>query len=52
MTEQKLEVYHVNKTYLEGWYTLADLERITETAKRIDEVNRQIAKEQADIRED
>lgn len=48
MTEDiKIEAYHVQKTYLEGWYSITDLKRIIETAERIDEVNKQLAKEAA-----
>jgi hypothetical protein len=36
------EVYHVNKTYLEGWYSMEDLKRIIETAQRINEANVQM----------
>lgn len=43
----KIEAHHVQKTYLEGWYSITDLKRIIETAKRIDEVNKQLAKEAA-----
>jgi hypothetical protein len=39
------EVYHVNKTYLEGWYSMEDLKRIIETAERINDVNKQMAEE-------
>jgi len=42
-----VEIYNVNKTYLEGWYTLNDLKRIIQTAERIDAVNKQLAKEAA-----
>lgn len=45
MSEIKMEVYHVNKTYLEGWYSIEDLKRIIETAERINEVNEQLAEE-------
>jgi len=41
----KMEVYHVNKTYLEGWYSMEDLKRIIETAERINDVNKQMAEE-------
>lgn len=39
------EVYHVNRTYLEGWYSIEDLKRIIETAERINEVNKQMAED-------
>lgn len=42
---QRIEMYHVNRTYLEGWYSIEDLKRITETAERINEVNRQLAEQ-------
>lgn len=42
-----IEIYNINKTYLEGWYSITDLKRIIETAERIDEVNKQLAKEAA-----
>lgn len=45
MSEQKMEIYNVDKTYLEGWYTLDDLKRVLETAERIDEVNRMLAEQ-------
>lgn len=41
----KMEVYHVNQTYLEGWYSIEDLKRIIETAERINEVNMQMAED-------
>jgi hypothetical protein len=41
----KMEVYHVNKTYLEGWYSIEDLKRIIETAERINEVNMQMSED-------
>lgn len=48
MTEDiKIEMYHVQKTYLEGWYSITDLKRIIETAERIDEVNKQLAENSA-----
>ncbi len=43
----KIEMYHVQKTYLEGWYSITDLKRIIETAERIDEVNKQLTKDSA-----
>lgn len=43
----KIEMHHVQKTYLEGWYSVTDLKRVIETAERIDEVNKQLAKEAA-----
>jgi len=45
--DRTTEIYHVQKTYLEGWYTIEELKRIIETAERIDEVNKQLAKEAA-----
>lgn len=45
MNERKMEIYHVNRTYLEGWYTLEDLKRIIETAERIDKVNKDLAED-------
>jgi len=43
MTERKIEMYHVSKTYLEGWFTLQDLKRILEAAQRIEDVNQRLA---------
>ena len=42
-----IEAYHVQKTYLEGWYSITDLKRIIETAERVNEVNKQLAKDSA-----
>jgi hypothetical protein len=47
MSDIKIEMYHVQNTYLEGWYSITDLKRIIETAERINEVNEQLAKETA-----
>ena len=47
MSDIKIEMYHVQSTYLEGWYSITDLKRIIETAERINEVNEQLAKETA-----
>lgn len=47
MSERKIEMYHIGKTYLEGWYTLDDLKRIIQTAERINEVNERLATEAA-----
>jgi hypothetical protein len=41
----KIEMYHVQNTYLEGWYSITDLKRIIETAERINEVNEKMAEE-------
>lgn len=38
-----IEIYNVGKFYLEGWYTLADLKRIAETAERINKTNEMLA---------
>ena len=43
----KIEMYHVQKTYLEGWYSITDLKRIIETAERIEEVNKELVKDSA-----
>jgi hypothetical protein len=48
MTEDiKIEMYHVQKTYLEGWYSITDLKRIIQTAERIEEVNKELVKDSA-----
>lgn len=41
----KIEMYHVQNTYLEGWYSITDLKRIIETAERINEANEKMAEE-------
>jgi hypothetical protein len=43
----KIEMYHVQKTYLEGWYSITDLKRIIQTAERIEEVNKELVKDSA-----
>jgi predicted DCC family thiol-disulfide oxidoreductase YuxK len=43
--EIKIEMYHVQSTYLEGWYSITDLKRILETAERINEINKRMAEE-------
>jgi hypothetical protein len=47
MNDIKIEMYHVQKTYLEGWYSITDLKRIIETAERIEDVNKELAQESA-----
>lgn len=48
MSKTKVEMYHINSTYLEGWYSIAELKRIVETAERIEEVNKKLAQEAAE----
>lgn len=43
----KIEMYHVQKTYLEGWYSITDLKGIIQTAERINEVNKQLTEDSA-----
>ncbi len=45
--DTNIEAHHGPKTYLRGLYSIEDLKRIIETAERIDEVNKQLAKEAA-----
>lgn len=45
MSKTKIEMYHANSTYLEGWYSIAELKRIVETAERIDETNKKPGEE-------
>ena len=42
-----IEAYHVQKTYLEGWYTIEELKRIVETAERVKYVSDRLANEAA-----
>lgn len=51
MSENKIELYHPTKTYLEGWYTLDDLKRITKTAERIEQVNIAISNQHTPMKE-
>jgi hypothetical protein len=44
-SDYKVEMYHVQKTYLEGWFTITDLQRIIETAERVNRVNSKMAEE-------
>jgi hypothetical protein len=45
--DRTTEIYHGPNMYLRGLYSIEDLKRIIETAERIDEVNKQLAKEAA-----
>jgi hypothetical protein len=45
MSKTKIEMYHANSTYLEGWYSIAELKRIVETAERINETNKKLGEE-------
>ena len=45
--DHSIEVYHINQTYLEGWYSIEDLKGIIQTAERINEVNKQLAEDSA-----
>jgi hypothetical protein len=47
MNDIKIEIYHTQTTYLEGWYTIPDLKRVIETTERMIETNEQLAKEAA-----
>jgi hypothetical protein len=44
-TANKVEMYHDNQTYLEGWYTIEDLKRILQTAEKINDLNKQITQD-------
>jgi hypothetical protein len=45
--DRTTEIYHVQKTYLEGWYTIEELKRIVETAERVKYVSDRLANEAA-----
>jgi hypothetical protein len=45
MNDIKIEMYHLQKTYLEGWYSITDLKRVIETAERMNEANEKMAEE-------
>ena len=45
MSDIRIEIYHADTTYLEGWYTIADLKRVIETTERMIEASNEMAKE-------
>jgi hypothetical protein len=45
MNDIKIEMYNIQNTYLEGWYSITDLKRVIKTAERMNEVAREMAEE-------
>ena len=48
MNDIKIEMYNLQNTYLEGWYSITDLKRVIETAERINEMCREMSESEPD----
>ena len=42
-TEKNFQIYNSNLTYIDGWYSIQDIENILTTMRRIKDVDENIA---------